>query len=178
MTRRRASKTIPLHWSTTHKHAQVSRRPTATEVGPASERGQSRTDEADQVELDLAKGSNNDTEDNDADISKHLHVGRGNAESPGGEQGDDGVGGLQHLDEGDREVQVGDVAADQRQAEHDTDGDNGTPGRLPALASNPWTVVSRLLPSTVPTARPWTQLTCRSGWSWGPCAESRAWRCT
>lgn len=126
MTRRRASKTIPLHWSTTHKHAQVSRGRTAKE---ASKRPESRTDEADQVELDLAKGSDNDTKDNDTDVSKHLHVWRGNAESPGGEQGDDGVGGLQHLDERDREVQVGDVAADQRQAEHDTDGDNGTPGR-------------------------------------------------
>lgn len=150
----------------------------ATAASPASKIPQSLTDETDQVELDLAKGSDNDAKDNDTDVSKHLHVWRGNTESPGGEQGDDGVGGLQHLDEGDREVQVGDVAADQRQAEHDTDGDNGTPGRLPALAPNPWTVVSRPLPSRVPTARAGAQLTCRSGWSWGPCAESRAWRCT
>lgn len=32
---------------------------------------------------------------------------------------------LEHLDEGDGEVEVGDVAANERQREHDTNGDNG-----------------------------------------------------
>ena len=32
---------------------------------------------------------------------------------------------LEHLDERDGEVEVGHVAADERQREHDTDGDNG-----------------------------------------------------
>lgn len=53
-----------------------------------------RTNEADQVKLDLAKGSNNNTQDNDAHISEHLHIGRGDTESPGREEGDNGVGGL------------------------------------------------------------------------------------
>jgi hypothetical protein len=33
---------------------------------------------------------------------------------------------LQHLDEGNTQVEVGQVTADQRQAEHDTDGHDST----------------------------------------------------
>jgi hypothetical protein len=33
---------------------------------------------------------------------------------------------LQHLDEGNTEVEIGQVTADERQAEHDTDWDNST----------------------------------------------------
>lgn len=104
-------------------------------------------EEAEHVELDLAKGSDNDTKDNDSDIAEGLEVGRGNSEGPGGEESNDSVGGLynqllvyarryyenesfsaylQHLDKGNTEVEVGQVTADKRQAEHDTDGDNGT----------------------------------------------------
>lgn len=78
--------------------AQVSRQAMGIRAGSARA-PVVRTDEADQVELDLAKGSNNDTKDNNAHVSKDLHVWRGNAESPCGEQGDNGVGGLQHLNE-------------------------------------------------------------------------------
>lgn len=63
-----------------------------------------RTDETEQVELDLSERGNDNTKYNDADISKHLHVGRGNTESPGGEQSHDSIGGLEHLDERDRQV--------------------------------------------------------------------------
>lgn len=34
---------------------------------------------------------------------------------------------LEHLDEGDGEVEVGNVSANQTQAKHDTDGDDGAP---------------------------------------------------
>lgn len=54
----------------------------------------SRTEETDQVELDLAKGGDNHAEHNDADVSEDLHIGRGDSESPGREQSDDGIGGL------------------------------------------------------------------------------------
>lgn len=56
--------------------------------------GGRRTNKADQIKLDLAKGSNDNTQNNNANVSEHLHVGRGNAEGPGREQGDDSVGGL------------------------------------------------------------------------------------
>lgn len=52
-------------------------------------------DEAEHVELDLAKGSDNNTDDNDSDIAEGLEVSRGNAEGPGGEQSHNRVGSLQ-----------------------------------------------------------------------------------
>jgi hypothetical protein len=114
-------------------------------------------EETKHVELDLAEGSDNDTNDNDGDIAKGLEVGRSNSKGPGGEESHDSVGSLydqllvyarfcvtsegssaylQHLDEGNTEVEIGQVTADKRQAEHDTDGDNGTTIRDTSVSSN------------------------------------------
>lgn len=82
-------------------------------------------EETKQVELDLTEGRDDNTDDNDGDIAEGLEVGRGNAKRPGGQQGSDGIGGLEHLNEGYTQVEVGEVTADQGQAEHDTDGHNG-----------------------------------------------------
>lgn len=54
----------------------------------------SRTQEADKVELDLAKGGNHHAQDDDTDVSEDLHVRRGDAKGPGREQCDDSIGGL------------------------------------------------------------------------------------
>jgi hypothetical protein len=76
--------------------------------------------------LDLAKGGNDDTDDNGRDVQQNLHVGGSNAHDPTREEHGDGGGCLEHLDKGNAEVQVGQVTADQTQAEEDTNGHNGT----------------------------------------------------
>lgn len=70
-------------------------------------------EETKHVELDLTKGGDHDTNDNDGDIAEGLEVGGGNPESPGGKQSNNSVGGLEHLDERDTQVEVGKVTADQ-----------------------------------------------------------------
>lgn len=54
---------------------------------------------------------------------------------------------LEHLDEGDGEVKVGNVSADQTQAEHDTDGDNGAPWRPYKSVQIPTSVIRAPLPA-------------------------------
>lgn len=82
-------------------------------------------DETNPDELDLTEGGDYDTNDDGRDVEQHLHVGSSNAHGPTGQKHGDRGGGLEHLDEGDTEVQVGQVAADQTQTEEDTDGHNG-----------------------------------------------------
>jgi hypothetical protein len=53
-------------------------------------------EEAQHIELDLAKRSDNNTDNNDSDIAEGLEVGRGDAEGPGSEESHDRVGGLQN----------------------------------------------------------------------------------
>lgn len=43
---------------------------------------------------------------------------------------------LEHLDKGNGQVQVRNVAANQTQAKHDADGHNGTPANCPSLAGH------------------------------------------
>ena len=50
--------------------------------------------EAKHVELDLTKGSNDHTNNNDGNISQGLEVGRRNSKGPSGKQGRNGIGGL------------------------------------------------------------------------------------
>lgn len=114
------------------------------------------------VELDLTEGSNDDTEDDDSNVAQGLEVGGSNSKGPGSEKSHDGVGGLydqflvhvrrddmaegscaylQHLNERNTEVEIGQVTADERQAEHDTDGDNsatiqGSHGKRGSMESN------------------------------------------
>lgn len=80
--------------------------------------------ETDHVELDLTEGGNNHTNHNDGDVGQNLHVGRSHTHTPGCEKNSHGSGGLEHLDEGNAEVEVGHVTANQAQTEHYTDGDN------------------------------------------------------
>ena len=74
--------------------------------------------------VNLANGGNDDTDDNGGDVEELLHVGGRDTQGPGSEQDSDGGGSLEHLDEGDGEVEVGQVTADQTQAEEDTDGND------------------------------------------------------
>lgn len=71
--------------------------------------------------VNLANGGNDDTDDNGGDVEELLHVGGRDTQGPGSQQDSDGSGGLEHLDESDGEVEVGQVTADQTQAEEDTD---------------------------------------------------------
>lgn len=77
-------------------------------------------------EVDFAHRRNDDTDDNSGDVEELLQVWRRHTQSPAGNQDGDGSGGLEHLNEGNGEVEIGQVAADQTQAEEDTNGDDGS----------------------------------------------------
>lgn len=77
-------------------------------------------------EVDFAHRRNDDSDDNGGDVEELLQVWRGHTQSPAGNQDGDGSGGLEHLNKGNGEVEVGQVAADQTQAEEDTDWDDGS----------------------------------------------------
>lgn len=81
--------------------------------------------EADKDKVDFTKGGNNDTDDNGGDVEELLEVGLGDAERPAGDEDRDGGGGLEHLDKGDGEVEVGQVTANQTETEEETNGDDG-----------------------------------------------------
>lgn len=51
-------------------------------------------DETKSIELDLTEGGNHNTENDDHDVAKSLHVGGSDSESPGGQKSDNSVGGL------------------------------------------------------------------------------------
>lgn len=82
-------------------------------------------DEADPGELDLAKGGEADAADDEEDVVKGLHGGVGDAPDPAGEEDGDGGGGLEHLDEGDGEVEVDEVGTDEGARVEDADGHDG-----------------------------------------------------
>lgn len=71
--------------------------------------------------LDFAKRGNDDTDNDGRNVHQKLHVGSSNAHRPRGEEHSDGGGSLEHLDERNTEVQVGQVAADQTQTEEQAD---------------------------------------------------------
>lgn len=77
-------------------------------------------------EVDFAHRRNDDTDNDGRDIEELLQVWLRHAQDPAGDQDSNGRGSLEHLDEGDREVEVGQVTADQTQAEEDTNGHNGS----------------------------------------------------
>lgn len=94
----------------------------------ANEHGDERhTEESKHIELDLAKRGDGHTNHNQEHIAQCAEVSLGDTESPGGQQGHDGIGGLEHLDKGYTEVQVCQVTADQTQTEHKTDRHDGPP---------------------------------------------------
>lgn len=82
--------------------------------------------ETNEDKLDLTKGSNDNTDDDSRDVHKNLQVDRSHSQSPGSEQNSDGCSGLEHLDESDAEVQVGDITTDQTQTEEETDRNDST----------------------------------------------------
>lgn len=75
--------------------------------------------------MDFAKGRNDDTDNNGRNVEELLQVGGGNTEDPARDEDSNGSGGLEHLDESNREVEVCQVSADQTQTEKDTNGDDG-----------------------------------------------------
>lgn len=81
--------------------------------------------ESDHDELDLANRSDDHTNDNRGDVEEHLQVGLRHSHAPAAKKDGNGRGSLEHLDEGDAQVEVGQVATDQAQTEEETDGDDG-----------------------------------------------------
>jgi hypothetical protein len=100
--------------------------------------------------LDLADRGNDNTNDNGGNIEEDLQVRLRHTKNPAGNENSDGSGSLvkvsktqecsgwdhrwvskrestdlEHLDESDAEVQIGEVAADQAQAVEETDRNNG-----------------------------------------------------
>ena len=60
--------------------------------------------EPNEHKLDLTETRDDDTDDDDGDVEKHLEVGLCQPHAPGREQDGDGRRGFEHLDEGDAEV--------------------------------------------------------------------------
>lgn len=81
--------------------------------------------EADHDELDLADRCDDHTNDNRGDVQEHLQVRLRHSHTPAAEEHGDRRGSLEHLDEGDAQVQVGQIATDQAQAEEQSNWDNG-----------------------------------------------------
>jgi hypothetical protein len=96
-------------------------------------------EKADPDELDLSERGNHDTNDNGRDVQQNLHVGLGDTHDPTGEKDSNRCGSLEHLNEGNTEVQIGQVAADQTQTEEYTDRHNSaqidTASHLDSLAA-------------------------------------------
>lgn len=82
-------------------------------------------EEADHGELDLAEGGEGDAGDDDEDVEQGGEAGVGDAPGPRGEEDGDGGGRLEHLDEGDGEVEVDEVGADEGARVEEADGADG-----------------------------------------------------
>lgn len=82
-------------------------------------------EEANKDELDLAERGNHDTDNDRRDVQEDLQAGLRHTQGPTGKEDCNGSRSLEHLDKGDTQVQVGQVAEDQTQAEHDSNRDNG-----------------------------------------------------
>lgn len=83
-------------------------------------------EEASHVELNLAVGCNDHTNDNEGNIAECLEVWWCDSKDPRSDEHSNRCGGFEHLNEGDGEVEVGQVTADQRQREHEANGYNGS----------------------------------------------------
>lgn len=77
-------------------------------------------------EVNLSQGSNDDADNDGRDVEELLQVGSGYTKNPSRYEDSNRRSGLEHLDESNREVEIGQVSAYQTQAEEDTDRDNGT----------------------------------------------------
>ena len=130
-------------------HLELGRREKALHHGQANGLENDTGDleeESEHDELDLAERGNDDTNNDERHVSESLHVGGRKTHDPGCDQDSDGSGSLclsqfsvvqhfridrllsylNHLNEGDGEVEVGEVTANERQREEDTNGNNGS----------------------------------------------------
>lgn len=82
-------------------------------------------EETGEREGDLAEAGKSDTKDDEKNVNQPRLRRLLDAPGPGGQQDGYGRGGLEHLDEGDAEVEVHHVAADETAAEEKADGDDG-----------------------------------------------------
>jgi len=102
-------------------------------------------EETSEDKLDFTKRGDDDTNDNERDIGESLHVWRRSTHDPACQEHGDRSGGLrfiqsvtnyvchesrktclEHLNEGDTQIDVCEVAANQRQGEEDTNGHDGS----------------------------------------------------
>ena len=82
-------------------------------------------EEAGEAEVDLPHASDGHA-GHDAEDGEHAaEIGVLDAPCPGDKQHGDGRGGLEHLDEGDAQVQIGQVAADETSAVEQSDRYDG-----------------------------------------------------
>ena len=82
-------------------------------------------DEADHHELDLAVGGNDDAQHDHRDVTEGLEVWRCHAQAPCYKEYGNWCSSLEHLDEGDGEVEVGGVGEHEGEREEEADGDDG-----------------------------------------------------
>lgn len=80
---------------------------------------------ANRRELNLSERGDGRPGDNEEHVEESRRAGVGDAPDPGDGQDGDGVGGVEHLDEGDGEIKVDDIGADEGEGKADADGDNG-----------------------------------------------------
>jgi hypothetical protein len=79
-------------------------------------------EEANPAELDLAEASQAHAEHDGQDVEEDLQAWVGHAPGPAGEEHSHGCAGLEHLDEGHTQVEVGQVATNQACAVEEADG--------------------------------------------------------
>lgn len=123
-------------------HFEVSRAQKTLDHGQTQSLEQNTShleEEADKNKVNFAKRSDDDADDNGGNIEELLEVGLRDTKTPAGEKDSDGSGGLEHLNKGNGQVEVGQVAADQAQTEKEANGDNGAEinptGHLDLLAA-------------------------------------------
>ena len=75
--------------------------------------------------MNLAEAGEGNTGHDTQDVEHAAHVRVFDTPRPGGKQHGNGSGGLEHLNEGDAQVHIGEVAADETGAVKKADGDNG-----------------------------------------------------
>lgn len=110
-------------------HLEVSRAEKSLNHGKAESFKDDATNliqDTDQNEVDLAEGSNDDTDDDGRNVEELLQIGLGHTKRPTSDQDSDRSSGLEHLDKSNGQVEVGQVATDQAQTEEQANGHNST----------------------------------------------------
>lgn len=111
------------------------------------------TNKSNEAELDFANRGNDNTDNNDGDVSESFEADGGNTKGPGSDKSSNGVGclylvisrgslngglptNLQHLDERDTQVEVDQVTENQTQAEENADGNDSAPMTVSFMRSS------------------------------------------